>query len=83
MTWEGSHGGWGEGKLYASSAGAGKCLLRSCLGWVLFLSGAAESLHFRLVIQIDVSMAEEGGEGQLNTSDGKQSLLLTEVEVWR
>lgn len=63
MEWEGSQEGWGEGRLYASSAGSGKCLFKSCLGWVLFLSGATESLYFGLVIQVDVPMAEKGGEG--------------------
>lgn len=75
MVQEGSQGSWGEGKVSASLAGSGKCLLKSCLGWALFLPGAAETLVW-VVIQADVSMAEEGGEGGLNASDGKQSLLL-------
>lgn len=41
MEWEGSQGGW---ELYASSAEAGKCLLKSCLGWVLFRLGHRESV---------------------------------------
>lgn len=35
-----------------------------------------------VVIQVDALLAGEGGEGELNACDGKQSLLLTEVEAW-
>lgn len=72
MEWEGSHGSWGVREMAAQ--------VLPCLGSVSAW-GCRVSVHW-VVTQVDVLLAEEGGEEALNASDGTESLPLTDAEAW-